>query len=56
MIFFKDYSKIVNYIPVFNYILLGDEKRVDTEVIISGTLDEPKYKNKFNRRGSYSSC
>ncbi len=33
LIFFKDYSKIVNYIPVINYVLLGDKKRVDTEVI-----------------------
>ncbi len=44
LIFFKDYSKLVGYIPVVNYVLLGEEKRVDTEVVISGTLDEPKYK------------
>ncbi|QKF82245.1 AsmA-like C-terminal domain-containing protein [Halarcobacter ebronensis] len=51
MIFFKDYSKLVNYIPVINYILLGDEKRVDTEVTIYGTLEEPKYKTNFIEEG-----
>ncbi len=49
LIFFKDYSSIVGMIPVFNYILLGDEKRVDTEVSISGTLTEPKYKTNLTK-------
>ena len=47
LIFFKDYSKIVGAIPVLNYVLLGDEKRVDTEVFIYGTIDDPKYKTKL---------
>ncbi len=51
LIFFKDYSKLVGYIPVVNYVLLGDEKRVDTEVIISGTLDEPEYKTNLINEG-----
>ena len=51
LIFFKDYSKIVGSIPVVNYILLGDEKRVDTEVIITGTIDKPKYKTKLVEEG-----
>lgn len=51
LIFFKDYSKIVNYIPVINYVLLGDKKRVDTEVTIYGTLEEPKYKTNLVEEG-----
>lgn len=43
MIFFKDYSKIVGAIPVFNYVLLGDNKRVSTKVNIFGPLSNPKY-------------
>ena len=51
LIFFKDYSKIVGAIPVINYVLLGDEKRVDTEVTIYGTLDKPKYKTNLVKEG-----
>ena len=51
LVFFKDYSKIVGAIPVINYVLLGDKKRVDTQVIIYGTLDEPKYKTKLLEEG-----
>ncbi len=51
LIFLKDYSKIVGAIPVINYVLLGDEKRVDTQVEIFGTLDEPKYKTELAKEG-----
>ncbi len=51
LIFFKDYSKIVGSIPVINYVLLGDKKRVDTEVIIYGTLEQPKYRTKLLEEG-----
>jgi hypothetical protein len=51
LIFFKNYSKIVGAVPVLNYILLGDEKRVDTQVEIYGTLDKPKYKTKLAEDG-----
>lgn len=44
LIFFKDYSKIVGAIPVINYIFLGDEKQVSTQVDIYGTLKDPKFK------------
>ncbi|AXX92611.1 DUF3971 domain-containing protein [Malaciobacter molluscorum LMG 25693] len=43
--FFKGYSKIVGAVPVLNYILLGDEKKVETKVEISGTIDDPKIKS-----------
>lgn len=45
LIFFKGYTSVVNSIPVLNYVLLGDNKRVETEVEITGTLDEPKIKS-----------
>ncbi|WP_421716953.1 AsmA-like C-terminal domain-containing protein [Arcobacter arenosus] len=51
LVFLKDYSKIVGAIPVINYVLLGDEKRVDTEVEIFGTLDDPKYKTNLVKDG-----
>lgn len=51
LIFFKDYTKLVNYVPVLNYVLLGDKKRVDTEVEIYGKLNEPKYKTNLVEDG-----
>ena len=51
LVFLKDYSKIVGAIPVINYVLLGDEKRVDTQVEIFGTLDEPKYRTELAKEG-----
>jgi len=42
LIFLKDYSKIVGMIPVVNYVLLGDNNRVETQVNIFGDLDNPK--------------
>lgn len=52
LIFLKDYAKIVGLIPVVNYVLLGDKKRVDTQVEIYGTLDKPKYKTKLAQDGA----
>lgn len=42
LIFLKDYSKIVGMIPVVNYVLLGDNNRVETEVNLEGSLDNPE--------------
>jgi hypothetical protein len=42
LIFLKDYSKIVGAIPVLNYVLLGDNNRVETEVNLNGNLDSPE--------------
>lgn len=42
LIFFKDYSRIVGMIPVLNYVLLGDNNRVETEVNLRGNLDNPE--------------
>jgi hypothetical protein len=42
LIFLKDYSKIVGMIPVVNYVLLGDNNRVETQVNIFGDLNNPK--------------
>ena len=38
----KDYSKIVGAIPVINYVLLGDNNRVETEVNLNGKLEDPE--------------
>ena len=42
LIFLKDYSKIVGIIPVVNYVLLGNNNRVETQVNLFGDLDNPK--------------
>ncbi len=42
LIFLKDYSKIVGMIPIVNFILLGDNKRVETEVNLFGEISNPK--------------
>jgi len=42
VIFLKDYSKILGYVPVLNYLFLGDDKNVSTRVQIYGSLDDPK--------------
>lgn len=51
LVFLKDYANIVGAIPVINYVLLGDEKRVDTEVQIFGTIKKPQYKTKLIEEG-----
>ena len=42
LIFLKDYSKIVGIIPVVNYVLLGNNNRVETQVNLFGDLGNPK--------------
>ncbi|WP_419769783.1 MAG: AsmA-like C-terminal domain-containing protein [Candidatus Marinarcus sp.] len=42
VIFMKDYTKIVGYIPVINYLFLGEDKRIATAVKISGNLNDPE--------------
>lgn len=42
IIFLKDYSKIIDYVPVVNYLFLGDEKNISTSVQIHGSLDDPQ--------------
>lgn len=42
LIFLKDYSKIVGAIPVVNYVLMGDNNRVETEVNLFGDINNPK--------------
>ena len=41
IIFMKDYAKIISYIPLVNYIVLGDEKRFSYSVNIDGNLTSP---------------
>ncbi|QKJ23381.1 AsmA family protein (DUF3971 domain) [Poseidonibacter lekithochrous] len=42
LVFFKNYSKLVGAIPVVNYVLLGKNKRVSTQVKVFGPLNNPK--------------
>ena len=44
IIFMKDYSKIIGYIPIVGYIILGDEKRISYSVDIDGKLTQPDIK------------
>ncbi len=41
MVFLKTYSSVFEYIPIVNYILLGDEKRVETQIQLTGSLSDP---------------
>lgn len=41
IIFMKDYAKIISYIPLVNYIILGDEKRFSYSVDVDGNLTNP---------------
>lgn len=52
IIFMKDYAKIVGYIPVLNYIFLGDDKRVATAVEIQGDLDDPKVNTNLSKEAA----
>jgi hypothetical protein len=49
LIFLKDYSKIVGAIPVINYVLLGDNNRVETQVDIKGDIEDPEISTNFTK-------
>ena len=49
LIFLKDYSKIVGAIPVINYVLLGDNNRVETQVDVNGNLEDPEVSTNFTK-------
>ena len=49
LIFLKDYSSIIDYVPVFNYLLLGDEKNISTQLRIVGNLDNPDIQTNFTQ-------
>lgn len=53
MIFFKNYSKIVGAIPVVNYVFLGKNKRVSTQVDIFGELKNPKVKTNLTKEAFF---
>ena len=42
MIFMKGYSSVVKKIPLLGYILLGEDKRIATQVDVTGSLESPK--------------
>ena len=49
LIFMKDYTKIVNFIPGISYLFLGDDKRVSTKVDITGDLNNPKIETNLGK-------
>lgn len=55
LIFLKDYSNVVASIPVINYIFLGDDKRVETQIDIKGSLEDPKIKTNLVKDGANAS-
>lgn len=42
VIFFKDYSKLISYIPLINNIVLDDNRRFSYSVDLDGNLTSPK--------------
>ncbi|WP_180675692.1 AsmA-like C-terminal domain-containing protein [Helicobacter sp. 11S03491-1] len=38
----KNLSNILNKIPIVGYLILGDEGKISTNVIVNGTLENPK--------------
>ena len=38
----KSLSSILNKIPIFGYLLLGDDGKITTEVVVTGKMDNPK--------------
>ncbi|RDU58422.1 AsmA-like C-terminal domain-containing protein [Helicobacter sp. MIT 99-5507] len=38
----KSLSSILNKIPIFGYLLLGDDGKITTEVAVTGKIDDPK--------------
>lgn len=49
LIFLKDYSKIIDYVPVLNYLFLGDEKNISTQLKITGYLNDPIVQTNFTQ-------
>ena len=43
VIFFKDYSKFLNYIPMVGYLVTGDNGNFMATVDINGSLDDPQF-------------
>jgi len=51
LIFLKGYSKMVKYLPVVNYLLLGENKRIETIVKVEGLISDPKVETNFLKEG-----
>jgi len=45
--FMKNYSSLVSQIPLFGYILLGDDNEISYELNIQGDLNNPEISTKF---------
>jgi hypothetical protein len=49
LVFLKDYSSIIDYVPVFNYLFLGDEKNISTQLKVLGNIDNPEIQTNFTQ-------
>jgi hypothetical protein len=52
VIFLKDYSNIIDYIPVVNYLFLGEERNISTLVKITGNIDDPKIETNLSKEAA----
>ena len=43
----KALSNIISNIPIVGYIILGDDGKVTTNIVVSGSLDNPKTEVSF---------
>ncbi len=55
IIFLKDYTKIIDYVPVINYLFLGDDKNISTQVKIFGSLDNPEIQTNLTQEAAGAS-
>jgi hypothetical protein len=49
VIFLKDYSNLIDYIPVVNYLLLGKERNISTLVKIQGNIENPEIQTNLSK-------
>ncbi len=45
----KDVSKVIKNIPLIGYIILGDDKSISTNIVVNGSIKNPKVKTQILR-------
>ncbi len=46
----KDYAKVINNVPIINYLFLDDKGKFSIPITIYGTIDNPSYKIKDTKK------
>ena len=49
LISLKDFSKIINTIPLAGYAILGDDGSINTSLLISGSMTKPEIKTHLSK-------